>query len=145
MRSLQAACLVRISHQHDEQQMVPWQVLQCPTALQVCRSIPSELKRTRKHQSALHSATHITADSAATGMMSARWCHGKYFKAQAHSRCAGAYPVIDDAMRDRTKDSVALASHTRADSTPFWLTFPPLQAVPSFACSVASLSRFPGH
>ena len=43
------------------------------------------------------------------------------------------------------KGGVVLASHTRADCASFWLTFPPLQAVPSFACSVASLSRFPGH
>ena len=46
---------------------------------------------------------------------------------------------------DMEKGGVVLASHTRADCTPFWLIFPPLQAVPSFACSVASLSRFPGH
>ena len=43
------------------------------------------------------------------------------------------------------KGQVALATRTRGYCRSFWLTFPPLQAAPSFACSVASLSRFPDH
>ena len=42
------------------------------------------------------------------------------------------------------------ATHTRGHCSSFWLMFPPLQVAPSFACSVASLSRspafqLPGH
>ena len=40
---------------------------------------------------------------------------------------------------------VARVAHRRGHCAPFWLIFPPLQVAPSFACSVASLSRFPGH
>ena len=43
------------------------------------------------------------------------------------------------------KGGVAVARRVRADSAPFWHMIPPLQAAPSFACSVASLSRFPDH
>ena len=43
------------------------------------------------------------------------------------------------------KDGVMPATHTRGHCSSFWLMFPPLQVAPSFACSVASLSRSPGH
>ena len=38
---------------------------------------------------------------------------------------------------------VTIADH-RGNCIAFWLSVPSLQAVPSFACSVASLSLFPG-
>ena len=40
---------------------------------------------------------------------------------------------------------VARVLQGRGHRIPFWLTVPPLQVVPSFACSVSSLSRYPGH
>ena len=43
------------------------------------------------------------------------------------------------------KDGVAHLAHTRGHCISFWLSVPPLQVAPSFACSVASLSRYPGH
>ena len=36
-------------------------------------------------------------------------------------------------------------THTRGHCSAFWPSIPPLQVAPSFACSVASLSRSPGH
>ncbi len=36
-------------------------------------------------------------------------------------------------------------THARGHCIAFWPRIPPLQVAPSFACSVASLSRSPGH
>ncbi len=43
------------------------------------------------------------------------------------------------------KGGVTHLAHTRGHCITFWPSVPPLQVAPSFACSVASLSRFPGH
>ena len=43
------------------------------------------------------------------------------------------------------KDAVAHLVHSRGYCISFWLSVPPLQVAPRFACSVASLSRYPGR
>ena len=43
------------------------------------------------------------------------------------------------------KDAVAHLAHSRGFCISFWPSVPPLQVAPSFACSVASLSRYPGR
>ena len=43
------------------------------------------------------------------------------------------------------KGGVARLAHDRGHCIAFWPSVPPLQVAPSFACSVASLSRCPGH
>ena len=43
------------------------------------------------------------------------------------------------------KGGVVHLAHSRGHCIAFWPSIPPLQVVPSSACSVASLSRFPSH
>ena len=43
------------------------------------------------------------------------------------------------------KDGVVHLVHNRGHCISFWLSVPPLQVAPTFACSVASLSRCAGH
>ena len=42
------------------------------------------------------------------------------------------------------KSGVVHLAHSRGHCSSFWPSVPPLQVAPSIACSVASLSRFPG-
>ena len=50
------------------------------------------------------------------------------------------------ANKRRTKKAAgAQLIHRRGNRIPLWAVFQPLQVVLSFACSVASLSRFPSH
>ena len=53
-------------------------------------------------------------------------------------------PEKERQMLENTGGVVHL-THTRGHCITFWPSVPPLQVAPSFACSVASLSRFPGH
>ena len=66
------------------------------------------------------------------------------------SQCPPIFP--NDCLHDfRTrniasrKGVVMQFSHARGCHMVFWKPVPPLQRVPRLACSVASLSRYPGH
>ena len=55
------------------------------------------------------------------------------------------YNIFDDKYTYKNKDAVAHLVHSRGHCISFWLSVPPLQVAPRFACSVASLSRYPGR
>ena len=48
-------------------------------------------------------------------------------------------------ITENNKGGVMHLAHSRGHCSSFWPSVPPLQVAPSFACSVASLSRCPGH
>ena len=58
--------------------------------------------------------------------------------------CTRPSPTVTLTVRTK-KGGVTHLAHTRGHCITFWPSVPPLQVAPSFACSVASLSRFPGH
>ena len=53
--------------------------------------------------------------------------------------------TMPSTIQKSQKDGVAHLAHTRGHCISFWLSVPPLQVALSFACSVASLSRYPSH
>ena len=64
----------------------------------------------------------------------------------------GSLPIASCDLRDvqwqcraDERDGVMPATHARGHCSSFWLMFPSLEVAPRFACSVASLSRCPGH
>ena len=58
---------------------------------------------------------------------------------------ASCFGLAPEPYASKKKGGVAHLAHSRGHCITFWPSVPPLQVAPSFACSVASLSRFPGH